>query len=607
MLDEYGDLSQLVPLLSERGGGGDDGEEKTTALDSATGAEIERKVLLDAPSSGIVLRIVLERYDLASVRDHLSRVRSLLGGNAPYVTSLVEDEDDAEAEEAAVEKKGEKEEGAKVSDSEVSTFSPASRNDVNCTPGLTKTNIPMSQDEKEVKEEDEKAKRVKMEAIAKTLPNFFSSSSAAGLDSSHKSTDRKKKDGKSDDEEEGAEGYDVLFDNATRGGDLADFYYLACGEEETLRKLRSSDNPGSNEGGRASLAWLNDSEDEISGERKKKGKKGKGKKGGGNAGSDRDSSASPVPTSGGGEGKSGQQPQRDASQTERRLYELNNAVNVANVNVRLSGYHPPPPHRRILGDLAYLEAAMPDGSTVHVTAIPRGFYVNRSTGAKFDPTPAITTTFGGDSGNAAEDDDACYSHALLDTLLRKSKSLRSSWSRALSASRERYTTVLRCTTATSVGQGGGGDDDASSLPLTNLFRAAVSPYPNNSSGPASTSSIAGGMMGILLAGTTAPSTFVSRLDTITMRPSWIVPLPAASHSKGKGGNELGVDSPRLKTWDHDKLHSYDLQRTEAEELTNVYGMDIRGGGGGLRDWNEELQSAREMPVETFGERLERAR
>jgi hypothetical protein len=42
-----------------------------------------------------------------------------------------------------------------------------------------------------------------------------------------------------------------------------------------------------------------------------------------------------------------------------------------------------------------------------------------------------------------------------------------------------------------------------------------------------------------------------------------------------------------------------------EELTSYYGMDVRGGG--LRDWNEELQTAREMSVETFGERIERAR
>ena len=38
---------------------------------------------------------------------------------------------------------------------------------------------------------------------------------------------------------------------------------------------------------------------------------------------------------------------------------------------------------------------------------------------------------------------------------------------------------------------------------------------------------------------------------------------------------------------------------------NLYGMDVRGGG--LRDWNEELQTARELSVVTFGERIERAR
>jgi hypothetical protein len=34
-------------------------------------------------------------------------------------------------------------------------------------------------------------------------------------------------------------------------------------------------------------------------------------------------------------------------------------------------------------------------------------------------------------------------------------------------------------------------------------------------------------------------------------------------------------------------------------------MDIRGGG--IRDWNEELQAARDMGVETLEQRIERAR
>jgi len=37
------------------------------------------------------IRIVLERYDAAAVKDHVMRIRSLLDGNPPFVVSLVDD------------------------------------------------------------------------------------------------------------------------------------------------------------------------------------------------------------------------------------------------------------------------------------------------------------------------------------------------------------------------------------------------------------------------------------------------------------------------------------------------------------------------------------
>jgi hypothetical protein len=41
------------------------------------------------------------------------------------------------------------------------------------------------------------------------------------------------------------------------------------------------------------------------------------------------------------------------------------------------------------------------------------------------------------------------------------------------------------------------------------------------------------------------------------------------------------------------------------DLADSFGVDIRSGT--LRDWNEELQSAREMAVTDLQERIERAR
>ena len=52
------------------------------------------------------------------------------------------------------------------------------------------------------------------------------------------------------------------------------------------------------------------------------------------------------------------------------------------------------------------------------------------------------------------------------------------------------------------------------------------------------------------------------------------------------------------------MHQYNLTRTE-DELCNTFGVDVRAGA--VRDWNEELQSAREMPTTTQQERIERAR
>ena len=263
---------------------------------------------------------------------------------------------------------------------------------------------------------------------------------------------------------------------------------------------------------------------------------------------------------------------------ERILYNLNESTRIPNATVRFSGYHPPPPHRRALGDLAYIEATLPDGvdgspAVVHLTAFPLGFYVNRSTAVKFDPTPAI---------NVGKKDDAphphCYSHSLLDTLLQKSKSLRYAWEDALMASKQRSDLLTKLSNEENT--------------LTGMLRSVVSPYPNNVSGVGNAM-----MMSTITA--ISPTTFVPRIDsTVLCRPSWLVPLPSL-----KLGDTTGS---KVMTSHHNEMHSWSDCRAE-EELTSMYGGIEVSCGGGLRDWNEELQKAREMPVEAFGERIERAR
>ncbi|KAJ8044008.1 Clustered mitochondria protein-like [Holothuria leucospilota] len=54
----------------------------------------------------------------------------------------------------------------------------------------------------------------------------------------------------------------------------------------------------------------------------------------------------------------------------------------------LSGWNPPPGTRKMHGDLMYLYIVTMEGSSFHVTASTRGFYINQSTQEAFIPKPA---------------------------------------------------------------------------------------------------------------------------------------------------------------------------------------------------------------------------
>lgn len=103
VLDEYGDLSLLLPLLegkevvaSKNGAPTKEGETtistEASAVVTIAGEETQNIIRYDA-SNTIAIRVVFERYDLASVYDHMTKVRNLLKGNAPYVISLVGSDD----------------------------------------------------------------------------------------------------------------------------------------------------------------------------------------------------------------------------------------------------------------------------------------------------------------------------------------------------------------------------------------------------------------------------------------------------------------------------------------------------------------------------------
>jgi hypothetical protein len=79
-----------------------------------------------------------------------------------------------------------------------------------------------------------------------------------------------------------------------------------------------------------------------------------------------------------------------------------------------SGWNPPPPARRLRGDLFYIEVHLQGSSNaiVHITAQTNGFFVNNCTMHTFDPTPAPTANF---------------SHELLHTLFGAFPTLLSNW------------------------------------------------------------------------------------------------------------------------------------------------------------------------------------
>ncbi len=336
--------------------------------------------------------------------------------------------------------------------------------------------------------------------------------------------------------------YDISFAEQIKSGDLSTFFYLACGDEQTVIGAKDSSNVGQQNGAGSKStddSWMDSNstgkENKKSKANKKKSKANKSKSNG------------EAVASNGAVGVDVMKGNPSFIETERALYDLNEASCVQ-CTVRHSGYHPPPAHRRTLGDLAYIECTLPGGSTVHITAFPRGFYVNRSTSSSFNPSPAK---------------EACYSHTLLDCLLQHSKSLREAWLIALTASKNRADLIRETS----------GAEDS----ITSLLRSAVSVFSNNNSGTA-----IGGPM------TPAPSTFTPRIDTVVQTPSWLVPMPSTNEG----------------TWQHDKMHGSNTNRTE-EELMSTYGVEMKLGG--MRDWNEEIQAAREMPTTTLTERMERAK
>ena len=74
-----------------------------------------------------------------------------------------------------------------------------------------------------------------------------------------------------------------------------------------------------------------------------------------------------------------------------------------------SAWNPPPGQRRMHGDLMYIFVITLEDKRVHITASPRGFYVNQTTEEVFNPKPVA---------------QAYLSHSLVDLLSQLSPSFK---------------------------------------------------------------------------------------------------------------------------------------------------------------------------------------
>ena len=467
----------------------------------------------DGLADGSAFRIVLERYDVAAVRDHVARLRSLLDGNAPTVTSFVDDsapsKNAATPEAAAPEEKkaSEQEEGAKEDPN------PAADSE-------TPEDSTMTDEEKKAADE---AAQQKLKAEAMKKQEEISKKTAAQLPQ-----------------------YALNKSVAADGKNLHDFFYLACGEDPDLYHGMDRYNTNPTNGANNSNNGASNSKNGKS-KKKKKNKKNSqqnGFKSDGTSDSDAD------------EGHKNKHAfEESIRKTVPRLNSLEETTRVP-CTIRFSGYHPPPAHRKLMGDLAYLEVIVGQSVTpIFITAISTGFYVNKSTLTVFDPAPAVADDSNPTSG-------PCFSHELLDCLLRASSSLALLWSKAVEASKERADFM---------------NTNNKDGPFSSLFRVAVRGDFDGYTNPATATATTG-------------------IDALLQTPSWMTPLPEQRSMKnGTKGD---------KDWKHYQMHKYNLSRTE-DELCSTFGVDVRSGA--VRDWNEELQSAREMPTTTLHERIERAR
>ena len=524
VLDDYGDLQVIGQHLS-----------KLSCSSSLSSSDSSNNMIVG-------LRIVLERYTISSLREHILRCKYLLtSGQLPTITTLFEvPTNENEEPPAPPPPSGDPAEGKDHTDTAVVMASTAA----------TTTSDPVDSQNSTttvVNGEAEVANTNEAEKSSIPLPDLHTTPN-------------------------------IVVD----GSNIQDYFYLTLGED---RDVLHRDVANSNESHAINGIGPNHKTPKS---HKKKGKHHKN-------GHDKNvnGTATTTPTA---KSENGNDPishtidattmtTTTASTTKQLIQRYNELDELSrctcNVIIQYSGYHPPPNHRKLLGDLAYLMITIPkctshydthnqnnamsetshpssnsSSTIVHITCTASGFYLNQTVDTiTFNPAPAIP--------------ESHFSHTLLDCLLSVSSDFRQLWTTALNAAKERNDMPATATTT----------ETTSILP--SILRAAIR-----------------GDFDGFRSNIMAVQIIKEAYDAAVASPTWLV--PSLTKYTEKQDQQQG-------RWNHNACHCYSQQRTE-DELQRTYGMleNVRSGTI-TRDWNEELQIAREMAVSTSQERLERAR
>lgn len=285
-------------------------------------------------------------------------------------------------------------------------------------------------------------------------------------------------------------------------------------------------------------------------------------------------------------------------------------------SITYSGWNPPPPPRRMQGDLLYLEIQTLENRTYYVTATATGFFINRTANNKvFDPLPAP---------------QPYTSRSLWILLQRISPSFRANYIQLLMKAALHIDRSLQYTKTTT-------EQDPLALALQPLLAygtrdtTLINIHDTRIYAPSSVSSLMTGNMVMDeddIFGDSNVQTFSNNLSTssatygiavppvenrlaLGARAPWLVPSLSSSVGPEKKIVTAGEKSkgtsivPTVKT--NDTIvhynHSYDPSRCE-DDLLWMNGMNNRGN---MRDWNEEWQTCKDLPIETVQDRMIRSR